>query len=365
MRASLDDAPPDERRRALVPFAPIWRAFAAFTQSDVGKFAHFVERADPYDVRFTLPVVMCAYVFDSGFIDAFRLDFDREAFTATFGRAVTCEAVGFFRHHSPHFADGAAELCLLIAHLMVDGSVEKLKFLMMGAHGGCGIRGGRGGVAGDGAPLFAVVNVAAVDAERAAAARKQQRNAARAAKRKQARRRRATAGVRARTSARRAEAPPPPPPRPSPPAPSRPRRRPPRAAAAASAAAVAAAARPAAAARRSPGARPAPTTPAPAAPGRAAAPPVKTTPGRRRRRPGPRRGRRRRAARRRRRAETPAPPGLLRLTRADPALGAFERLLKDRYAEVRPSSARHSRDAPRAQVINATTPAPEIIFYII
>ena len=64
-------------------------------------------------------------------------------------------------------------------------------------------------------------------------------------------------------------------------------------------------------------------------------------------------------------AETPAPPGLLRLTRADPALGAFERLLKDRYAEVRPSSARHSRDAPRAQVINATTPAPEIIFYII
>ena len=82
---------------------------------------------------------MCAYVFDSGFIDAFRLDFDREAFTATFGRAVTCEAVGFFRHHSPHFADGAAELCLLIAHLMVDGSVEKLKFHMMGAHGGCGM----------------------------------------------------------------------------------------------------------------------------------------------------------------------------------------------------------------------------------
>ena len=82
---------------------------------------------------------MCAYVFDSGFIDAFKLDFDREAFTATFGRAVTCEAVGFFRHHSPHFADGAAELCLLIAHLMVDGSVEKLKFLMMGAHGGCGM----------------------------------------------------------------------------------------------------------------------------------------------------------------------------------------------------------------------------------
>jgi len=122
-----------------VPFAPIWRAFAAFTQSDVGKFAHFVERADPYDVRFTLPVVMCAYVFDSGFIDAFKVDFDREAFTATFGRAVTCEAVGFFRHHSPHFADGAAELCLLIAHLMVDGSVEKLKFLMMGAHGGCGM----------------------------------------------------------------------------------------------------------------------------------------------------------------------------------------------------------------------------------
>lgn len=82
---------------------------------------------------------MCAYVFDSGFIDAFKLDFDREAFTATFGRAVTCEAVGFFRHHSPHFTDGAAELCLLIAHLMVDGSVEKLKFLMMGAHGGCGM----------------------------------------------------------------------------------------------------------------------------------------------------------------------------------------------------------------------------------
>ncbi|KAK7233513.1 hypothetical protein SO694_001040113 [Aureococcus anophagefferens] len=340
MRASLDDAPPDERRRALVPFAPIWRAFAAFTQSDVGKFAHFVERADPYDVRFTLPVVMCAYVFDSGFIDAFRLDFDREAFTATFGRAVTCEAVGFFRHHSPHFADGAAELCLLIAHLMVDGSVEKLKFLMMGAHGGCGMsralffetfpagtaRGPAGHAAtiaklsglaaprpgagsptsvdafddastddgwpgdaadaetfagADGAPLFAVVNVAAVDAERAAAARKQQRNAARAAKRKQARRRRATVGVaredldarlqRGRGAAAAAAA---------------------ALAAGALAAAAASAAREAAAAsaaavaarapeaarparrprRRSPGARPAPTTPVPAAP-RAAPPP--------------------------------------------------------------------------------------------
>ncbi|KAH8056004.1 hypothetical protein JL722_7829 [Aureococcus anophagefferens] len=317
MRASLDDAPPDERRRALVPFAPIWRAFAAFTQSDVGKFAHFVERADPYDVRFTLPVVMCAYVFDSGFIDAFRLDFDREAFTATFGRAVTCEAVGFFRHHSPHFADGAAELCLLIAHLMVDGSVEKLKFLMMGAHGGCGMR-AREDLdarlrAAEGAAAAAAAALAAGALAAAAASAAREAAAASAA----------AVAPPPRRAARRpgAEAPRPGPRR------RRPRPRRPRAAAPAredDALAGAAGARPATWAdvvkRRAP--------PAPA-------------------------------------AETPAPPGLLRLTRADPALGAFERLLKDRYAEVRPSSARHSRDAPRAQVINAKTPAPEIIFYII
>ena len=117
-------------------------------QSDVGNFAYFVERANPFDVRFTLPVVMCVHVIDGGFMDAFQLKlfdreaftrtFDREAFTRTFGRAVTNEAVGFFRDHSPHFADGSNQLYLPIASLMVDGSAEKLKFLMMGARGGCG-----------------------------------------------------------------------------------------------------------------------------------------------------------------------------------------------------------------------------------
>ena len=120
-------------------------------QSDVGNFAYFVERANPFDVRFTLPVVMCVHVIDGGFMDAFQLKlfdreaftrtFDREAFTRTFGRAVTNEAVGFFRDHSPHFADGSNQLYLpnFFADLMVDGSKEQLKFLMMGAHGGCGM----------------------------------------------------------------------------------------------------------------------------------------------------------------------------------------------------------------------------------
>jgi len=122
--------------------APLWRAFAAFVQSDVGNFAYFVERVDPFDVRFTLPVVMCVHVVDGGFIEAFHLPFDQEAFTTIFGRAVTNEAVGFFRDHSPH-ADGRPgnqlnQLYLLIADLMVNGSKEQLKFLMGGAHIGCG-----------------------------------------------------------------------------------------------------------------------------------------------------------------------------------------------------------------------------------
>ena len=122
--------------------APLWRAFAAFVQSDVGNFAYFVERVDPFDVRFTLPVVMCVHVIDGGFIEAFHLPFDQEAFTTIFGRAVTNEAVGFFRDHSPH-ADGRPgnqlnQLYLLIADLMVNGSKEQLKFLMGGAHIGCG-----------------------------------------------------------------------------------------------------------------------------------------------------------------------------------------------------------------------------------
>ncbi|KAH8098531.1 hypothetical protein JL720_1481 [Aureococcus anophagefferens] len=72
--------------------APLWRAFAAFVQSDVGNFAYFVERVDPFDVRFTLPVVMCVHVIEGGFIEAFHLPFDQEAFTTIFGRAVTNEA---------------------------------------------------------------------------------------------------------------------------------------------------------------------------------------------------------------------------------------------------------------------------------
>ena len=107
-------------------------------QSDVGNFAYFVESADPFEVRFTLPVCMCKFVFLSSSIDAFELYYDREAFTLTFGRAVTCEAVGFFRLHSPHLADGADQLYLIIARLMVDGSAEQLHFLMGGAHVGCG-----------------------------------------------------------------------------------------------------------------------------------------------------------------------------------------------------------------------------------
>ncbi|KAH8062901.1 hypothetical protein JL720_13149 [Aureococcus anophagefferens] len=121
-----------------VPIAPLWRAFAAFTQHDVGKFAYFVERVDPFDVRFTLPVVMCASVCDVGVNEAFQLPFDQEAFATIICRTVTHEAFGFFRDHLPHFADGSNQLCLLIAQLMVDGSKEQLKFLMMGAHGGCG-----------------------------------------------------------------------------------------------------------------------------------------------------------------------------------------------------------------------------------
>ena len=84
---------------------------------------------------------MCAYVFDSGFIDAFKLDFDREAFTATFGRAVTNEAIGFHRDHSPELQDyyWREHNFSNLARAMVDGSAERLKFLMMGAHGGCGM----------------------------------------------------------------------------------------------------------------------------------------------------------------------------------------------------------------------------------
>ena len=126
---------PPEYPQVLI--APIWRAFAAFLQSDVFKFAYFVERADPFDVRFTLPVVMCTYVTSTQ-----PLLLDREAFTRTFGRAVTNEAVGFFRDHSPFFADGSNQLYLstiAIAELMVDGSKEQLKFLMMGAQDGCGV----------------------------------------------------------------------------------------------------------------------------------------------------------------------------------------------------------------------------------
>jgi hypothetical protein len=123
-----------------VLIAPLWRAFAAFLQFDVGNFAYFVERADPFEVRFTLPFVMCAYVTDGGFIDfEFELEFDRETFTKIFGRTVTCEAIRLFRQHSPYFADGVDKPILIIAHLMVDGSAERLKFLMMGAHGGCGV----------------------------------------------------------------------------------------------------------------------------------------------------------------------------------------------------------------------------------
>ena len=123
-----------------VLIAPLWRAFAAFLQFDVGNFAYFVERADPFEVRFTLPFVMCAYVTDGGFIDfEFELEFDRETFTKMFGRTVTCEAIRLFRQHLPYFADGVDKPILIIAHLMVDGSAERLKFLMMGARGGCGV----------------------------------------------------------------------------------------------------------------------------------------------------------------------------------------------------------------------------------
>ena len=82
---------------------------------------------------------MCAYVTDGGFIDfEFELEFDRETFTKMFGRTVTCEAIRLFRQHLPYFADGVDKPILIIAHLMVDGSAEQIKFLMMGAHGGCG-----------------------------------------------------------------------------------------------------------------------------------------------------------------------------------------------------------------------------------
>ena len=79
---------------------------------------------------------MCTYVFDSSIIDAFKLEFDREAFTQIFGNHVGCEGIRLFRHHSPHFAE-TDDLFLRSAHLMVDGSVEKLKFLMVGAQDGC------------------------------------------------------------------------------------------------------------------------------------------------------------------------------------------------------------------------------------
>jgi hypothetical protein len=81
---------------------------------------------------------MCASVCDVGVHNAFQFPFDEEAFATILCRAVTCEAVGFFGQHYPDFADGSNQLYRLIAHLMVDGSKEQLKFLMVGAHGGCG-----------------------------------------------------------------------------------------------------------------------------------------------------------------------------------------------------------------------------------
>ena len=82
---------------------------------------------------------MCAYVLDVLDEEDLKGFIDREAYTLTLGRTVTSEAVRFFRSHSRHFADGAEPpLYLMLALLMVDGSVEKLKFLMMGADIGCG-----------------------------------------------------------------------------------------------------------------------------------------------------------------------------------------------------------------------------------
>ena len=125
------------------PIALVWRALAAYIDDHVDNFAYFVERADPFDVRFTLPVVMCA-CFDSESLDSSEFkkmkEIDREIFTLTFGRAVTNEAIGFHRDHSPELQDyyWREHNFSNLARAMVDGSAEQIKFLMMGAHGGCG-----------------------------------------------------------------------------------------------------------------------------------------------------------------------------------------------------------------------------------
>lgn len=110
------------------------RCVVAFTQANTETFETFYAKATEIEKAYTIPIFILSFVVDDNplIMPGGPVPVSRDFCERTLGR-ITSRAVDWFVNDNNEVMGGCAKIANTIAYMMVDGSIAKLKFLMMAA----------------------------------------------------------------------------------------------------------------------------------------------------------------------------------------------------------------------------------------